>query len=114
MHRQVFDERLKLIVLRNEVSFTCDLNEDSNPAAMNIVANPPLLSGAIGLLRRNLGILLADEYFRLIHITVAVFQRILACHHACAGLTPQFGHHLGGNISHRSYPLTPRNPCSSS
>ena len=101
--------RLEVIVAGDEVGFGIDLDNDADvvldgDADKAFGRNPPALLGRLG------EALLAQPIDRRLDVAVGLAQRILAIHHARAGLFAQILDQSGGNGRHErpSFALKPR------
>ncbi len=102
-------QRLEIIVASDEVGFGIDLDDDADivldgDADKTFGRHPTALLGGFGQA------LLAQPIDRRLDIAVGLAQRILAIHHARAGLFAQILDQSGGNGRHArsSFALKPR------
>ena len=78
---------------RDEVGFAVHLDEDARTSdRRDAVADQPFARRAAGLLRRARQAALAQDGVRLVEVAVGLGQRVLAFHHARAGLVAELLH----------------------
>src|SRR5262249_17190041 len=100
LHREVFDQPLKVLVAGDEVGLAVDLHQRAETAAMDVGANQTL-GGDASLPALTPGdALLAKVFLPLGEIALRLGERLLAIHHPRPGLFPELLHHSGGDLSH--------------
>ena len=100
----VADELLEVLVAGDEVGLGVDL-DDGAARAVGGDADQALGGDAAGLLGGRRQALGAQPVDRLLEVARDLAQRLLAIHHARAGLLAQFLDQRGGDLSHVSAPF---------
>ena len=99
------DEVLELLVARDEIGLGIHLDHrGAIRGAGN--ADQTLGGGAAGLLGGGRKALLPQPVDRGFHVAVAFDQRLLAVHHAGAGLVAEVADQQGGNFGHGCSPVS--------
>ena len=97
-------QRLEVFVTGDEVGLGIDLDDDAAGAGEHD-ADQAFGSDAAALLGGLGQALLAQPVDRALDITGRLGQRVLAIHHAGAGLLAKLLHHASGNRRHRTWSL---------
>ncbi len=92
----VLHQLLEVVGAGHEVRFAVDLDQRARRMiGGHAVADNPFFGGAAGLLARAGEAALPQDRGRLVEIAVRLAQRVLALHHARAGLVAELLHHVG-------------------
>ena len=94
-------ECLEISILSNEVGLGVDLDHCSLIiCVVELDSNKSLCRDSVRLLSSNGKSALAQNLHRTVEIAVGLNKRLLAVHHAAAGLSSQLGNHLCCNLCH--------------
>jgi hypothetical protein len=103
LHRDVPGERDEVVVASDEVGLAVDLDQHADAAAAVDVRHDRALGGLAAGLLGGLGQALGAQVVdRLVHVGVALDERLLAVRHAGAGALAQVLDHVRGDFSHDS------------